>query len=173
MLQSKKPVSARKPLVSGTGLAAFAATMFVLGSGVGAPAIADNTTNYVAAVPVASVSALGNLVEKQATINNDDEPVYDPVGSGMASYYGRELAGNRTASGERFNPSELTAAHRTLALGSRVKVTNPKTGESVIVKINDRGPFHSNRLIDLSEAAARQIGIRAAGRGMVQISVRR
>jgi len=89
----------------------------------------------------------------------------------MASYYGRELAGNRTASGERFDPSELTAAHRTLPLGSKVRVTNPRTGDSVIVRINDRGPFHSNRLIDLSEAAARQIGIRATGSGTVELAI--
>jgi rare lipoprotein A len=93
------------------------------------------------------------------------------VGSGLASYYGRELAGNRTASGERFNPSDLTAAHRTLPLGSKVRVTNTKTGESIIVRINDRGPFHSNRLIDLSEAAAREVGIRAAGSGRVELAV--
>ncbi|KTR84983.1 lipoprotein [Novosphingobium barchaimii] len=89
----------------------------------------------------------------------------------MASYYGHELAGNRTASGERFNPADLTAAHRTLPLGSKVRVTNPRTGDSVIVRINDRGPFHGNRLIDLSEAAAREIGIRAAGSGKVELAV--
>src|SRR3546814_17311298 len=59
----------------------------------------------------------------------------------MASYYGSELAGNRTASGERFDPSQFTAAHRLLPFGSKVRVTNTSNGDSVIVRINDRGPF--------------------------------
>jgi len=96
---------------------------------------------------------------------------YLPVGNGMASYYGRELAGRRTASGEVFNPSLMTAAHRTLPLGSLVRVTNPQTGDSVMVRINDRGPYHGNRVIDLSEAAAREVGIWRRGSGMVQLAV--
>ncbi|TCM19593.1 rare lipoprotein A [Novosphingobium sp. PhB165] len=97
---------------------------------------------------------------------------FETIGSGMASFYGRELAGNRTASGDRFDPTALTAAHRTLPLGSQVRVTNPATGQSVIVTVNDRGPFHSNRLIDLSKAAADKIGISRAGSGKVEIAVR-
>lgn len=89
----------------------------------------------------------------------------------MASYYGSELAGSRTASGQRFDPSALTAAHRTLPFGTQVQVTNAATGDSVIVTINDRGPFHGNRLIDLSEAAAREIGIARMGSGMVKVAV--
>lgn len=126
--------------------------------------------NALVAAPAMAVVTPGALVE---TISGSvqPEPAYETIGAGMASYYGRELAGNRTASGERFDPADLTAAHRTLPLGSKVRVTNPRTGDSVIVRINDRGPFHGNRLIDLSEAAAREIGIRAAGRGMVEIAV--
>ncbi|MFC0686806.1 septal ring lytic transglycosylase RlpA family protein [Novosphingobium clariflavum] len=101
-----------------------------------------------------------------------DEQAFETIGSGMASFYGRELAGNRTASGERFDPTRLTAAHRTLPLGSQVRVTNPANGQSVIVTVNDRGPFHSNRLIDLSKAAADKIGISRAGSGKVEIAVR-
>jgi rare lipoprotein A len=111
------------------------------------------------------------LTESIANAAVQPTTAYTKIGAGMASYYGRELAGNRTASGERFNPSDLTAAHRSLPLGSKVRVTNPRTGDSVIVRINDRGPFHASRLIDLSEAAAGEIGIRAAGRGMVEIAV--
>ncbi|MBJ7437952.1 MAG: septal ring lytic transglycosylase RlpA family protein [Sphingopyxis sp.] len=81
------------------------------------------------------------------------------IGGGMASYYGNELAGNRTASGERFNPSQLTAAHRSLPFGSRVRVTNTANGDSVVVRINDRGPFSHGRVIDVSHAAAREIGM--------------
>jgi len=93
------------------------------------------------------------------------------IGTGEASFYGPGLEGNRTASGESFDSSKLTAAHRTLAMGSRVRVTNPSNGESVIVRINDRGPFHGNRVIDLSVAAAREIGLIASGTGQVQLAL--
>jgi rare lipoprotein A len=99
---------------------------------------------------------------------SDDEG--DAIGSGMASYYGREFAGRRTANGERFDPSEYTAAHRTLPFGSRVRVTNA-SGKSVIVRINDRGPFHGGRVIDLSQAAATELGIIRAGSGKVELAL--
>ena len=89
----------------------------------------------------------------------------------MASYYGKELAGRRTANGEKFNPRELTAAHRSLPFGSKVRVTSRKSGKSVIVRINDRGPFARGRLIDVSEAAAREIGLVSAGHGQVTLAL--
>ncbi len=82
--------------------------------------------------------------------------------SGMASYYG-EGAGSRTASGQRFNPQAMTAAHRTLPFGTKVRVTNKRNGKSVVVTINDRGPFIRGRIIDLSTAAAGIIGMRSSG----------
>ena len=91
------------------------------------------------------------------------------LGSGVASWYGAEFAGRRTANGERFNPSEYTAAHRTLPFGSRVRVT--RNGRSVVVRINDRGPFHGGRVIDLSQAAAEDLGIRSAGEGRVELAL--
>lgn len=93
------------------------------------------------------------------------------LGSGTASYYGDELAGNRTASGERFDPDDLTAAHRTLAFGSRVRVTNLANGQSVVVRINDRGPFSRGRVIDVSHAAAREIGMDRAGLARVSMTL--
>ncbi|MFI7615221.1 septal ring lytic transglycosylase RlpA family protein [Nonomuraea terrae] len=81
-------------------------------------------------------------------------------GSCGASYYGE---GQMTASGERFNPSAMTAAHKTLPMGSRVRVTNPDTGESVTVRINDRGPFVGGRCLDLSEGAFAALGDLSAG----------
>jgi rare lipoprotein A len=78
---------------------------------------------------------------------------------GEASWYGPGFQGHTTASGERFNTGALTAAHRTLPFGVHVRVTNLTTGRHVIVKINDRGPFVRGRVIDLSHAAARQIGM--------------
>jgi len=98
-------------------------------------------------------------------------PAGKNLGGGEASYYGDELAGNPTASGERFDPGKLTAAHRTLPLGSRVRVTNPANGESVVVRINDRGPYHGNRVIDLSLAAAREIGLLSSGVGQVRMAL--
>ena len=88
-----------------------------------------------------------------------------------ASYYGNEHAGKRTASGERFNPSAMTAAHRSLRFGTRVKVTNKRNGRSVVVRINDRGPFVKGRSIDLSHAAAKAIGM--GGSGQVSLLVMR
>lgn len=93
------------------------------------------------------------------------------IGSGEASYYGAGFEGRPTANGERFDSRKLTAAHRTLPMGSRVRVTNPKTGDSVVVRVNDRGPFHGNRVIDLSEAAARAIGLIQSGTGTVRLSL--
>jgi rare lipoprotein A len=84
-----------------------------------------------------------------------------------ASYYGIGFEGRPTANGETFDPGQLTAAHRTLPFGTIVKVTDAVTGKSVDVRINDRGPFHGNREIDLSEAAARKIGMIGAGTAKV------
>jgi len=83
--------------------------------------------------------------------------------TGIASWYGRQHHGKRTASGEAYDMNSLTAAHRTLPLGTRVRVTNLDNGRSVDVRINDRGPFAANRLIDLSYAAARRLGATGAG----------
>ena len=93
-----------------------------------------------------------------------------PLSGGVASFYGAGFSGRPTASGEPFNPAALTAAHRTLPFGTRVRVTNPRTGLSVVVRVNDRGPFHSSRVIDLSQEAARQIGIIRQGSGVVQLA---
>jgi rare lipoprotein A len=78
-----------------------------------------------------------------------------------ATWYGHELAGNRTASGEMFNPNGHTAAHRTLPFGTCLQVGNPKTGRSVSVRVNDRGPFTKGVSLDLSYGAARAIGMRS------------
>ncbi|RZN08420.1 septal ring lytic transglycosylase RlpA family lipoprotein [Bradyrhizobium genosp. SA-3] len=88
--------------------------------------------------------------------------------SGMASYYGNE-SGSRTASGQRFNQNALTAAHRSLPFGTKLRVTH--RGQSVIVTINDRGPFIRGRVLDLSTGAARAIGLTGAGVGRVTAEV--
>ena len=91
--------------------------------------------------------------------------------TGFASFYGREWANHRTANGERFDPSELTAAHRTLPFGTRVKVTNLDNGRHVVVRINDRGPYAKGRVLDLSRAAARKLGFLDAGVARVRLEV--
>lgn len=95
----------------------------------------------------------------------------EPLGSGVASYYGRRFDGRRTASGEAFDMHAMTAAHRTLPFGSRVRVTNPSNGKSVVVRINDRGPFHGNRVIDVSRAAATELGLIRRGHGRVDLAL--
>lgn len=91
--------------------------------------------------------------------------------SGQASWYGPGFHGRQTASGERFNQNALTAAHRTLPFGTRVRVINANNNREVIVRINDRGPFSHGRVIDLSAAAAREIGLHLAGVGPVRVEV--
>lgn len=93
------------------------------------------------------------------------------LGRGSASYYASKFHGRRTASGEAFDNSAMTAAHRTLPFGSLVRVTNPATGRSVIVRINDRGPFSRGRLIDVSRAAAEELGMIARGHAMVELEL--
>lgn len=90
---------------------------------------------------------------------------------GMASYYGDRFHGRRTASGQRFNKQALTAAHRTLKFGTRVKVTHKNNGRSVVVTINDRGPYARGRIIDVSEQAARRLGMVRSGVAPVHIEV--
>jgi len=98
-------------------------------------------------------------------------PSATPLGEGVASYYGRRFHGRPTASGEAFDMNDFTAAHKTLPFGSRVRVTNPRNGQSVIVRINDRGPFVRGRHIDLSRAAAEEIGIVRRGHGEVELEL--
>lgn len=99
-------------------------------------------------------------------------PEIDPHGydeTGNASYYGSQHQGQRTASGERFEQNALTAAHRQLPFGTRVKVTNLSNDKSVVVRINDRGPHTRGRLIDVSRAAAEQLGMLRSGTARVRV----
>lgn len=91
--------------------------------------------------------------------------------TGQASYYGNEFHGRKTANGERFDQGKLTAAHRSLPFGTRVKVTNTQNGKTVVVRVNDRGPFVKGRIIDLSSSAFRSIASLNAGVVPVRIQV--
>lgn len=88
---------------------------------------------------------------------------------GIASWYGEKFQGRRTASGERFDMNDLTAAHRTLPFGTRVRVRSVATGREVVVRINDRGPVKRSRIIDVSRAAAEQLGILRMGLAEVEL----
>ncbi|KQT82203.1 septal ring lytic transglycosylase RlpA family protein [Aurantimonas sp. Leaf443] len=111
---------------------------------------------------VSAFTALGSISAEAQTKS---------VRSGSASYYGKQFHGRRTANGERFNMNSMTAAHRTLPFGTKVKVTNSVNGRSVVVRINDRGPFHGNRVIDLSRGAAQSIGMISSGVAKVKLDV--
>jgi len=94
-------------------------------------------------------------------------PIIDGVQTGIASWYGAEFHGRRTSNGEVYNMHDLTAAHRTLLFGTVVEITNLQNGRSVTVRINDRGPFVGNRIIDLSYAAARMLDM--VGPGVIPV----
>ncbi len=89
--------------------------------------------------------------------------------SGAASYYGSDAAGKTTASGAKFSPNRMTAASRSLPLGTKAKVTNAKNGKSVQVTVTDRGPYAKNRILDVSPVAARRLGMKASGIAPVTI----
>lgn len=116
-------------------------------------------------VIIMMISTLG-LSSFNSYANENDE-----VKTSYASYYHDKFNGRRTASGEVFNNTRLTAAHRTLPFGTKVKVTNLRNGESVVVVINDRGPFHSSRALDLSKAAFDEIGNLSRGTMPVQYEI--
>lgn len=99
------------------------------------------------------------------------QPRIKSVSQGQASWYGPGFFGNRTASGEVLRPGTLTAAHRSLPFGTQVRVTNIGNGRSAIVRINDRGPFHGHRVIDLAHGAANQLGLISSGTANVKLEV--
>lgn len=106
-----------------------------------------------------------------AEVSAPSTPQESTLGRGSASYYASKFNGRRTASGEVFNNAAMTAAHRTLPFGSMVRVTNPASGASVLVRVNDRGPFTKGRMIDVSRAAAEKLGLIARGHAMVELAL--
>lgn len=110
----------------------------------------------------------------RSAASKDYEVVPGSAQRGLASWYGEHYRGKATASGKKFNPDDLTAAHRTLRFGTLVEVRNLSNNRTVIVEINDRGPFVKKRIIDLSEQAAKELGLTSAGVALVEIrSVRK
>jgi rare lipoprotein A len=121
---------------------------------------------------VVSLIAAGLGACAQSSVIANKSEVRPSLASGesyaLASFYSH---GQRTASGERFDPHDLTAAHRTLPFGTRIRVTNLTTGQSVTVRVNDRGPFLPGRAIDVSSSAAKMLGITRQGVAKVKLDV--
>ncbi len=117
-------------------------------------------------IALALVAALAGCASGPPRSSGDDAGVVSDgreIERGIASWYGAQHHGRRTASGEVFDMNALTAAHKTLPFGTRVRVLNPASGQAVVVRINDRGPFAPGRVIDLSRAGAERIGLVRAG----------
>jgi rare lipoprotein A len=121
------------------------------------------------AVLPAAIYALSSLTP--ATSHASQEVPVVQTASGQASWYGSKFHGRRTANGERYDMNQMTAAHRSLPFGTKVRVINPRNGRSVVVRINDRGPFSGRRIIDLSRGAAGAIGIVNSGVAPVKLEV--
>lgn len=111
-----------------------------------------------------AAGALGCATTRGVTLPRDPQ-------TGVASYYAHAHHGRRTASGERFDMMAMTAAHRTLPFGTRVRVTNLANGRRAVVRINDRGPFKGRRVLDLSLAAARELGMVGTGTARVRLEI--
>jgi len=151
---------------SRTALALVAATLLIGGSVTEASAKSHRHSDGHRHSHHASGSSSGSWRDANAAIAPSSGSGHSF--SGMASYYGNE-SGSKTASGQRFNQNALTAAHRSLPFGTKLRVTHG--GRSVVVTINDRGPFIRGRVLDLSTAAARAVGLTSAGVGRVTAEV--
>ncbi len=163
MLNTKKPTLGNVTR-SRTAIALFAATLLV--GGVVTEASAKSHHHGHRHSHHASSPHAGSWRDANAAIAPSSGSGH--TFSGIASFYGNE-SGSKTASGQRFNENALTAAHRTLPFGTKLKVTHG--GRSVVVTINDRGPFIRGRVLDLSTAAARAVGLISAGVGHVTAEV--
>ena len=137
----------------------------------GAGPLAAGCAHRQDSVPVLPLSSPPGVTPRETATREPTESWHDAQ-IGYATWYGHALAGRKTASGERFDPSQMTAAHRRLPFGTWVEVQKLDTGEVVRVRITDRGPFgHPDRIIDLSRAAAERIGMLRSGRARVRIRV--
>ena len=168
MARTDRTMTTTRPSLSRSTRIALVATLAALPLGSALAETAPALPLEVAAVEAVPVV---QPLPEAAPLPAQPAPATRAFGGGMASFYGAELHGRRTASGERFDMHDLTAAHRTLPFGTRVVVTNPANGRSVTVRINDRGPFHGNRVIDLSRAAASELGLVARGQGRVELAL--
>lgn len=124
------------------------------------------------AILVASAMLFAPLSNAIYAQNNGETLASNDIfASGIASFYANKFNGKRTASGELFNNSELTAAHRSLAFGTKIRITNKANGRQTIFRINDRGPWSNGRIIDISRAAAQEIGMIQRGVAHVDLEI--
>ena len=152
------------------GLAIPAEPVTTATEGLAPEALRDNTTLAPRLPPLdAMQGAVKNVFSSALETVQSTVQSSSLLESGVASWYGSAFHGRRTASGERFDMHQLTAAHKTLPLGTVVQVRNPLNGKTVDVKINDRGPFIKGRIIDLSYRAALALGIVQAGKLPVEV----
>ena len=127
-----------------------------------------------ASIAIAGVVLITGCVSKPRSLRPAPDGRSVPSAAptiGLASYYGKEYHGRKTASGEIYDMNQMTAAHRTLPFGANVRVTELSSQRSVVVRINDRGPFARERIIDVSLAAARRLGMLQTGRVKVKLEV--
>jgi rare lipoprotein A len=140
--------------------------------GDGAPAKGIDASRITDAVPRAEPRSRSGNPRKYTVLGRSYRVMQDSRGfseQGVASWYGTKFHGRRTSSGEAYDMYAMTAAHKSLPLPTYVQVTNLQNGRQAVVKVNDRGPFHDNRIIDLSYAAATKLGITGKGTGLVEI----
>ena len=151
---------------------------FILATGLGLAVLRSPVMAKEAKASKAKVVHTTVKVSKSSVSGQVKKVSYSPVSAkakfasaGVASYYGPGFHGRRTANGERFDMHAMTAAHRTLPFGTLVKVTNLSNGKSTVVRVTDRGPYVGNRVIDLSVAAAKQIGSTHSGVAQVSLEI--
>lgn len=134
--------------------------------------ITDEVLPEASAVDLDSFEPKRELPPKpKAEPKKTSENFIRSLGRGVASFYGKRFHGRLTANGERFNMNAMTAAHKTLPFGTKVRVTYPRNGRSVVVRINDRGPFIRGRHIDLSRGAAKKLGMISSGHAAVKMEI--
>jgi len=149
-----------------------AAALLITGSQ--APALAASTSPTAPSAVIREAERIPNWEDKFLRNGAPVAPANGLLASasvGQASWYGPGFYGNRTANGEVFRPGTMTAAHRSLPFGTMVRVTNLTNGRSAVVRINDRGPFHGGRIIDLAQGAAQQLGVTSSGVAQVKLEV--
>jgi rare lipoprotein A len=145
--------------------------LFVVGITFSACSSAVRFSSAGMSVPrsVASDSRMGNKVSTPK--ENSSFEATDELFRGMASYYGNEFQGRKTANGERYDKNELSGAHRTLPFGTMVRVRNTANDRSVVIRINDRGPWKESRVLDVSFAAAQELDMTRSGTASVEVTV--
>jgi rare lipoprotein A len=131
----------------------------------------NNVARVCAMMPLLCIAACNTTASNDPSVTGSvsQASVGKEFQRGTASWYGPGFHGRKTASGERFNSNDMTAAHRSLPFGTRLRVVNESNGRSVVVRVNDRGPFAHRRIIDLAKGPAQSLGLTSSGTGYVSL----